>query len=66
MKDRKVSNKTSTIKTSKDVNFLSGSPLASHDMEFCTRYIYKILSKALALGRLQQMLGVETFAFELW
>lgn len=42
------------------------SPIASHDMEFCMRYIYKIPSMALALDRLQQMLGVETFAFELW
>ena len=66
MKDRKLSSKTSTIKTSKDVNFLSGSPLASHDTEFCLWYIYEISSMALAIGRLQQMLGVETFAFELW
>lgn len=62
MKDRKVSSKTS----SKDVNFLSGSPLTSHDTEFCLWYIYEISSMALAIGRLQQMLGVETFAFELW
>lgn len=45
MKDRKVSYKMSTIKTSKDVNFLSGSPLASHDMEFCTSTYIRYLAR---------------------
>lgn len=39
MKDRKTSNKKLIIKASKDFNFLSGSPLASHDKEFSMRYL---------------------------
>lgn len=39
-KDRRIINKKSIIKTSKNVNFLSGSHKASHEKEFYMKYIY--------------------------
>ena len=45
--------------------FLSGRLLTSHDEEFYMRYIYKVPSKALAHGRLQQMIKIKTFMSEL-